>query len=399
MAREIITNWYEAYQEYTERWEPPKIFNKWVALSILSVATQRQVWLQEGNSRLWPNLYVVFVGPSGSGKTSAMREAVPFLDALGIRRSPSKFIHPSQMIVDMVEATKEIEGTGLVTPYMMWAEELPSFLGRDAFKNGVLSDLTTLYDCPEPAFVNPILKRNNDVVPLPYVCMLAGTTPDGIFEVLPPGTVGQGFTSRLIMVSGSYSADRVAEKPWDNVHEQIQSALIHDLDLVSRLKGSMRFSRTAGMIWRDFYDNRKTPEQEFNDPRLQGYASRKPMYVKKISMLLSLAESDSMIVEAYHVEKAIHLLREVDLSIGEIYDEVAPSLIVQHYPRVLKVLKGATGRTMSHSQLMQRFSHSLDKNTFGLVMGGLDEMGKVLKEAVKSGNTNRYTVYYTLMEK
>lgn len=399
MATRQLSSWLDGYQEYTERWEPPKQFNQWVAFTILSIATGRKVWLSEGSSKLFPNLYTVLVAESGVGKTSAMREAVPFLDLLNVRRSPSKFLHPSQMVVDMLEASVTHPELGIITPYMLWFEELPSSLGREAYKSGVLADLTTLYDCPE-FFVNPTLKRQYDKVPSPFLCMLAGTTPEGLFDVLPAGAMGQGFTSRLILIWGEYpaTAERVSDKPWDWVHDQLKDKLMFDLEFVSKLSGAVTLSDMSKVLWRDYYANRPTPEQEFTDSRLQGYASRKPMYIKKLAMLLSIAESDSMVIEAYHLEKAIQFIAQLDAHVGKIYNEVAPSVVVQHYQKVRNVLEKAPGKALSHAKLMQRFSHSLDAVTFKLVMQSLEEMGRVSRDVVKHGSTSRFTIYYKLVD-
>src|SRR3990170_8735231 len=119
-------DWIDAYVEYTEDFEAPPIFNKWTAITTLAVAASREVWLEEANNRVWPNLYVVLVGPSGIGKGQAMREALPFIEATGVPRSPDQ-VTIQQVIVDMSEKITNSETQGQITPYLLWAEELPSF--------------------------------------------------------------------------------------------------------------------------------------------------------------------------------------------------------------------------------------------------------------------------------
>ena len=102
MSNRKCKNWFEAYIEFTEDFESPPMFNKWIALLTLSVAAGRKVWLEEANNCVWPNLYVVLVGPSGIGKGQAMREALPFIELTGVPRSPDQ-VTIQQVIVDMSE--------------------------------------------------------------------------------------------------------------------------------------------------------------------------------------------------------------------------------------------------------------------------------------------------------
>ena len=135
MSNRKCKNWFEAYIEFTEDFESPPMFNKWIALLTLSVAAGRKVWLEEANNCVWPNLYVVLVGPSGIGKGQAMREVLPFIELTGVPRSPDQ-VTIQQVIVDM-SAKLQVSSTGQqITPYLLWAEELPSFLGMDAWKSG-----------------------------------------------------------------------------------------------------------------------------------------------------------------------------------------------------------------------------------------------------------------------
>jgi hypothetical protein len=140
-----LGSWLAGYEEFTEDFEPPRIFNRWVGLLTLAAATQRRVWLEDANNAIYPNLFVVLVASSGVGKTSAMREALPFIEAaLGSKHiSPSK-ITAAQFAKQFGLAQKIDPRLGIYTPYLVWAEEFPSFLGNDAYKSGMIADLTTL---------------------------------------------------------------------------------------------------------------------------------------------------------------------------------------------------------------------------------------------------------------
>lgn len=385
-------NWLTGYVDFTSQWEPPNIFNKWVGLLVLSAACQRRVWLADGNSNIFPNLFVILVAPSGVGKTSAMREAVPFIEAAGVPISPAK-ITAAKLVKTLSEVGTHHEDLGILTPYVVWAEELPSFLGSDAYKSGMLADLTALYDCPE-SWTKETKNKGVDSIPAPYICIMAGATAQGIFDVLPPGAISQGFTARLIFVHASYNQKRVPEKPWTSVHTELKEALTHDIQQIAKLKGPAHFTDLAKTLWVDYYMHRPAPQDEFGDVRLQGYSARKPFYIKKLALLLSLAERNDLVVDASHVEQAKQLLEELDKSLKEVYEEIAPNTIVQHYSKIVKKIKSLGGR-VQHSVLMRFFAYTLDGREFEMAMKALVDMGAVEIDQEKS-TSGRYIRIYQL---
>lgn len=388
-------NWLATYQDFTSLWEPPAVFNTWVGLSVLSAATQRRVYLDEGNAKMYPNLFVVLVAPSGVGKTTAMRVGMPFIEASGVTVSPAK-ITAARLLQNMQSAVKA-DDTGVSMPYVIWAEELPSFLGSDAYKSGMLADLTAIYDCPEE-WSKETKNKGHDKLSRPYPVMLAGTTAQGIFDVLPPGAASQGFTARLLFVYANYNSQRVPERAWTVMHERLQTALLHDIRHIAELAGPMTLTDIAKTLWIDYYMYRPSPQDEFGDVRLQGYASRKPFYIKKLAMLLSLSESDALVIEAHHIEAAKALLDEVDTGLREVYSEMAPNSVVQHYTKIVKKLK-RMGGTAKHSELMRYFAYALNGREFHEAMEALQSMGLLEIEVVPhrtTGGQTRSVLMYRL---
>lgn len=394
MSRQL-TSWFDAYRDYCSMWEPPAVYNKWCALATLSARAGRTLYLEEANRKTFANLYVVLVGPPGVGKGQAMREAIPFIEKTGINISPAEMTK-AQMMVRIAEATRDDRTIGLWTPYIIIAEELPAFMGGDAYKSGMLTSLTNLWDCPEKAD-KETKHGGKDIIPQPYICLLGGTTPSGLFDCLPPGSIAQGFTSRIIFACADYNDKRVVEKPWKKEHDELKARLIHDLEEIGQLHGPMRMTDLAKALWADYYMNRKLPEEEFGDPRLQGYSARKPLYVKKLSMLLSISENDTLDIDGHHVEGAMQMLKEIDETLTTVYTEIAPSVVLQVRPRILKVLRAAAGKTLSHAALFRRFSYAVDAKEFRLALQGLVDEQRI--QVTRKDNPNgTVTFLYTAGE-
>jgi uncharacterized protein DUF3987 len=387
-------DWLDAYVDFTKDFEPPQVFNKWCGLVALATALGRKVWLEEANTKIYPNLFVVLVASSGVGKTTAMREVQPFVQETGVAISDSK-TSAAKFLTSMAESNRLVEGAGIVTPYLVWAEELPSFLGMDAYKSGLLADLTTLYDCPD-LFTKGTHVHQVETITNAYLCMLAGTTAEGLFDVMPPGSVTQGFTARLLFIHAFYNERRVVEKPWTERHRKLDAALRHDMRVIAGLSGPARFSDVARVMWVDYYMNRPHAADEFVDTRLQGYASRKPFYVKKLALLLSVSESDSLVVEAQHLDKAFKLVAEVDRTLTRVYEDIAPSMVIKSYGKIIRNLQ-RHGGVLSKTDIMRAYAYTMDTMDIMKAMAALQDQGLV-ELHMTNPKTGRPATVYRLTE-
>src|SRR3972149_4557971 len=82
-----LDNWIDAYLEYTQKQESPEKLHFWVAVSLISAAIKRQVWMDRGYYKLYPNTFVLIVAESARVRKSVaidigmtlVRAAVPDL--------------------------------------------------------------------------------------------------------------------------------------------------------------------------------------------------------------------------------------------------------------------------------------------------------------------------------
>ena len=378
MGNRNFPNWIKGYMEYTDDFEPPKAFNLWTAITILSAATSRQGWFPFGNSKIFPNLYTVFVGPSGCGKTQAMRKGKPFFDSLNIGMSPDKSTGAkllSRMSYAVIPAAMSRDGF-TKTPYLIYAEELPSFLGDKAYASGLLADLTALWDCPEPAWIKSTMKDDNISIPHPYVCTLAGTTAQGLFDTLPHNTLGQGFTSRIIFVYAEYNSKRVPVPPYTQRHKDLSKHLLEDLQTIQLLIGPLQMTPAAEELWTDYYTHRAHPIDRFEDDRSQGFASREPIYVLKLSQLNSIAESDDKVIGAHHVQTAIDTVQVAAEQLPLVYATMSASPVVGSFTAIIRLVE-KQGKPISHKDLYRKMRYRLDPVQFRMALSGLHQSGDI----------------------
>ena len=61
MARRIKDSWIREYLRCTENTESPSMFHLWVGISTIASVIDRDVYVNQGYFKIYPNLYIILV--------------------------------------------------------------------------------------------------------------------------------------------------------------------------------------------------------------------------------------------------------------------------------------------------------------------------------------------------
>jgi hypothetical protein len=385
-----LRHWLKAYIEFTNETESPDCYHFWVGATLISAATKRQICINMNQFRIFPNLYVILVGPSGARKSIATGIGMGIAEKVGIRKFSDK-ITGAALIKDLSGATEKFvdQAKGevqLCSPIMIYASELGVFLGSDAYGSGVIADLTDLYDCPSK-WEKKTISRDAETVTQPFVSMLAASTPQTLKDTVPTGAVGQGFTSRIIFVWGGGRRKRVPIPPWGVEYEMLQTNLVADLKHISTLRGQFVFSDDGFKAYKDHYMAHPEPEEEYEDERFRGYASRKDIHTLKLAQIMSLAYKDELVLTAEDIKGAIDAIAWLDKGFPNIFEGHGKAANSGDVARVFRQIEIATKRFgfLPHSELVKRNYAHLNSQELAMVLQTLSDAKAVREGLTKSG--------------
>ena len=397
-----LGNFLKAYMEFTTDTESPDAYHFWVGASLISAATKRQVYLDMNYFKIYPNLYVILIGPSGARKSIATSIGMGIAEEAGIKKFSDK-ITGAALIRDLSEASEkrvddkkgEVE---LCSPIMIYASELGVFMGPDAYGSGVIADLTDLYDCPTK-WEKKTISRDSEMVIAPYVSMLAASTPQTLKDVIPTGAVGQGFTSRILFIWAGGRRKKVPIPNWGIEHEAIKRSLIHDLGEISKVRGIFKFSSQGLLEYQRNYLSRLEPEEEFEDERLRGYASRKDIHTLKLAQIMSLSDGDSLTITEKEIEGAVDAIKWLDIGLQSVFSGHGGSASSEDVVRVFKQIEHGTNKvgSINHAELMKRNYYALNAQDFGLVLQTLREAGAI--EEMMSNEKGNIVKKYRVLDR
>ena len=342
--------------------------------------------MHRGYYTLFPNQYVVLIAESAlCSKTTAAGLGMEMVGAAGVEVLKEK-LTTAYVYRHLALACKSSK-TGDAT-VSIFAPELSVFLGKDAVLSGLLASLTSLYDCPSTIEYRT-KTAGIDIVHNACVNILGAGTFDWMSENLPGDAVECGFTGRVIFVVGEQPRARIAWPMPTIVEMELKDKLIMDLIQISQLKGQIKVTPEAVDLFSDWYVNAKEPE----DARLRGFFGRKGDHILKVAMVLSISQSDNLILDAMHVDSAITIIEEVEKLMPLAFRGVAFSKSARHIDRLLQQLR-QQGGYMSRSDLLRKNSAHLNKQEFDLVIDTLIDSERIITST--SGIGRKFKTYYSL---
>lgn len=356
-----VGNWLSGYLEYTSELESPDNYHVWAALSAIASVVRRNLYLDQGAYVLFPNLYIGLVGPPGrTAKSTAMWMARQLLFQVpNIKLGPDSCSR-EQLIRAMAEA--KFNNQCAVTVH---SSEFSSLI--DVSGIPMIQFLTDIFDgnySPPGGWKYETKTQGKDQLVNPVLNLFFGTTPSYLADNMPANVIGHGFTSRTIIVAEE--TERLVNPRPKGADPALMQALIDDLRHISMLYGQFQWTPAGMETYDAFYRGLYLPENMPTDHRLEGYHWRKKIHVLKVAMLLSLAESDSLVLDARDVTAAVQVLHNLEARMARAFSAVGKYDHAADLERIGTQIIAA-GR-LPISEVFARNYHS----------GGHDEIRKIL---------------------
>ena len=332
-------NFLKAYVDaLTSKGEAPERFHYWSAVSAIGGALRRRVYIDEGHYRHYPNFYIMLVGPPGLIKKSTTINVASGL----LRDVPNVKIGADvstwQSFVEEVAQAQDLFAEGEVTidpldqqhtvssALTLTISEFGTFFDPD--DRAMVNVLTELYDGKvNSAFVKRTKTQGSDTIMNPFVNILAGTTPQWIHDNFKGRFGGWGLSSRIIFLHCDEKERHVAfpHELWEGRYEQTMKLFLEDLITISQLRGTFTITDAAKTYYRAWYEQHGERQTALNrhdhhDPWLAYYLARKADHVLKLSMVLSVSRSGSLIIDADDVMSAVARCDEVELELSKVFN-------------------------------------------------------------------------------
>lgn len=325
-----LGNWISAYMEYSAYSEAPKHMHFWVAVSTIAGALRRQVWLDMGYFQWYPNFYIILVAPPGIVSKSTTADIGMSL----LKKVPDVKFGPDvvtwqALVGAFAESTLAFEYNSeyhAMSALTILSSEFGNLL--DPRDTAMVDLFVTLWDGRQGAFEKKTKGSGNDTVENPWINLIACTTPSWIAGNFPEYMVGGGFTSRCIFVYAE-KKQRLVAYPQEIIPEgwkEKAQHLLDDLTLISMMKGKFTMTPEALKYGHAWYEAHYASKHlHLDEDRFGGYLARKQTHIHKLAMVLSAAESDSLIITAEHLALANQMVTDLEPEMQFVFSKIGKS--------------------------------------------------------------------------
>lgn len=385
MSRRCKNSWIDSYLEYTSVQESPTAFHKWVGISIISATLARSVWIPRIKYTIYPNLYVILV--AGSAKCKKSTAIAIGMDLLRNIEEPPMIFAQKITTEALIQALEESKKGGNCEGIIV-SSELSVFMGADAIRSGIIPALTDIYDSPKE-WVYHTRGRGKEVLHNVTLGFLGASTKDWLKSSIPADAVGGGFTSRIIFIYQEQPAKLILfDEPRSN-ETTLKTELIRDLSHIrANIKGSVSFSDKAKAVAVEWYHKSNSI---VHDSKLDGYFGRKHDTMFKLALCLSVAEGDSLIIDEYHIKKALFMMEDNERHLEGLMNSIMATTTGEMIDRVLRMIKKYP--RIQHSDLLRKCWRFADSEAMQKILNTLMESRDISCTMATDGRTRIYKPY------
>lgn len=418
--------------------ESPELFNLWTGLSGVAACLGRRNWFQQGRFGYIPNMYVILCGPPavrksstgsilskilrqythvkfGPDDTAGQRQGLmyAFMDAYGTRPKSDK-----EMLADVLlaginnepvadatgisamsdaqdvfaqfsqkqakeratgasSASSDQADKDIAHDLFVFCDELATFIGVNQIE--LINCLTQMF-YPQDEYQYKLTSKTVKINK-PGLNLLACTTPVSLVKHLPESAIGQGFSSRCIMVYQGLGKDKVFPAPaldtklmgevgvkfanlcsWDGVQFDIAGDALE-------LQGQLYMNYNV-MI---------------EDVRFTHYAHRRGDHIIKLMMCLAAGRGDR-VINKDDVIDAHNILVETEKHMHNALGELGMDKASVAKQQLREFIEGSAPGGVSKMFLKQQSAKNMKLTEFNELLNALVSQGVcVVTTAVAHG--------------
>jgi len=240
--------------------------------------------------------------------------------------------------------------------------------------------LVSLWDGQKGAWRKATKTQGDDLIMNPWINILACTTPAWIAGNFPEYMIGGGFTSRCLFVYAETKRQLIAYPGHDIPRDfSTQEAdLLHDLEIISQMKGEYRLTPEATAYGRQWYEEHfSSRPAHLNEAQFGGYIARKQTHIHKLAIILSASGSNNLAIERDALEIANTMVSALEFDMPKVFKQVGSNDQGRYTELVLDIIR--TRRKITKQALYREFvgklaATDIDAGLQALIIAGYVKM-------------------------
>jgi hypothetical protein len=266
-------------------------------LSAIGALLKRQVYVDQLEWGVFPNMSVLLIGPSGIGKDVIIAKASDLIARTGEGTLPCI----SGRTIENLKA--EMLEIGDPAACFIPAPELTAYLGKKDYQKSMMNELTDMLSTNDRLDVSTKSERKR-IIPRPTITMQTGSTADWLYRSMPEGALEGGFFPRFVIVCEEYGNKHVPLLKYSITRQEREVAQQARIKFDQQVKGLLQIFMTgwpteivllsdARMWYENWYENRFS----YFSSVVRPYANRSRDQFLRLAMLMAISRSHTYVEE------------------------------------------------------------------------------------------------------
>lgn len=197
---------------------------------------------------------------------------------------------------------------------------------------------------------------------IPGVCLtlLGGATPDNVLSSIPEEAIGSGLTSRIIFVYEETREKVIPLPKKTKDEEELFEKLVEDLEQIKCLVGEFSYTKDFEERFNEWYfhDAKSPPVLGRN---FEAYCARRGTHLLKLCMIVKASESDDMILDATHLDRANEILLSTEKKMSKTFGGMGANILAKTANEVLDYIEKSGA--ISLETILKKFWKDVTKRT------------------------------------
>jgi hypothetical protein len=387
----VPDNFISAYLDHTKPFETPSSFWKWSAYFTISALLKDKCYLRNGDSLLFPNLYILFLAESSGHRKNRPVELSQSLIANtpGIKTISGRA--SVQAILDELARTETDPRTGRVLKSSSAAFYAPELSAGIVADPEGLKILTDIYDYKPNEYKNRLRTGPSFNLERIVFSMLSASNQDMLQGMFDQSIIRGGFLARTLLVVPNELRPSNSLLRID--YEALKQSREHTMDhlrKINQLTGEFKLEEAAVTEYESWYIPFR---QDYSKKKeLSGIVGRIHTHVMKIGAILAANELSQCILKR-HIEQSIEECLGLLPNYSIFTMNNAKSEIGAVGGAVITELLGAKDNMLSRKAIIRSNWQNFDVDLLEKAIMALQEAEMIRLHQMKDG------IYYQLTQR
>lgn len=367
----------QQFLDYTSSYESPTEFFYWSAVAGISAALRDNCYLLLGDTRIYPNLYILIVAKPAMRKAKPLNSAIELLKVV----NNTKIIEGRTSIQAMIGRLSEMERhkdgkTISGASGIIFSEEISAMFTEDDANIPVLTDL---YDY-KSSYTSSLISRGTQRLTNVVVSLLGASNEELLKPVFNNRAIYGGLLSRCLIVYG----DRVRHRNslmYEIASKYDPNRMQRSFRDISNLKGLVQLTDAARVHYNEWYlEVCPTLEKQAGATGAEG---RIHTNILKVAIVLAVARTYTLTVEECDVQMAIEKCQSLFVNYRRLTMGSGKSKEAEPAAILLSELWGAPKHTLTRTQILRKRWADISDETLDAVTTTMLGAGYIIVDGFK----------------